>query len=157
MKKLSEIPFINVSVENLMLANDMLDREQKGELLEMIIDAVLNNSSPMSENKCVSGVFNQFMAVINRKAESYANRVRGLDEYNKSRAKAVPEQRNEIVIEGSKKKEKKELPEVERWANAVINDTDGRGQEYFDKYWEKYFDSPQEADIYISNYETKII
>ena len=157
MKKLSEIPFINVSVENLMLANDMLDREQKGELLEMIIDAVLNDASPTSERKSVSGVFNQFMAVINRKAESYANRVRGLDEYNKSRAKAVPEQRNEIVIEESEKKEKKELPAVERWAIAVIQNKDGKGQEYFDKYWERFFGSPQEADIYLSNYETKVI
>lgn len=156
MKKLREIPFVNVSVENLMLANDMLDREQKGELLEMIIDAVLNDSSPTSENKCVSGVFNQFMAVINRKAESYTDRMRGLDEYNKSRAKAVPEQRNEIVIENSKKKEKKELPEVERWANAVINDTDGRGQEYFDKYWGKYFSNEHEADIYLEKYERDI-
>lgn len=80
-----------------MAAGDMLDREQKGELLEMIIDAVLNDSSPTSNSRCVSGVFNQFMAVIQRKAESYSNRVRPLDEINKKKSEETKKKTKSVI------------------------------------------------------------
>ena len=70
-----------------MAAADMLDREQKGELLEMIIDAVLNDGQPSSDNKCVNGVFKQFMAVIERKSSSYFGRRKHIDEVNEAKKK----------------------------------------------------------------------
>lgn len=91
MKKLSEVPFISISNENLMAAADMLDREQMGELMEMIIDAVLNDGQPSSDNKCVNGVFKQFMAVIERKAKGYAKRVEPLEKVNEERKKQQEE------------------------------------------------------------------
>lgn len=91
MKKLSEVPFISISKENLDAANDMLDREQKGELLEMIIDAVRNDGYPTSEDRYVNGIFNQFMSVIERKAKGYANRVEPLEKINEERKKQAEE------------------------------------------------------------------
>lgn len=82
MGKLSELPFVSISKENLMAASDMLNTQQKGELLEMIIDAVLNDAEPTSSTKCVSGVFNQFMAVIERKSKSYFGRKKHIDDVN---------------------------------------------------------------------------
>lgn len=84
---LSQMPFIVISRENLLAANDMLDREQKGELLEMIIDTVLNDGNPQGENKCVNGVYNQFMSVIERKAASYFGRKEHMDEVNEQKKK----------------------------------------------------------------------
>lgn len=85
MKKLSEIPFICISQENLTAAKDMLNLQEKGELLEMLIEAVTEDASPSTENRYVQGVFNQFMAVIERKAESYNERMKGLDKFNAER------------------------------------------------------------------------
>ena len=91
MKKLSELPFVDISRENLQAANDMLDREQKGELLEMIIDAVLNDGFPSSEDRYVKGVFNQFMSVIERKAAGCAKRLEALDKINEEKKKKEQE------------------------------------------------------------------
>lgn len=85
MKKLSEIPFICISQENLTAAKDMLNLQEKGELLEMLIQAVTEDASPDTENRYVQGVFNQFMAVIERKAESYNERMKGLNKFNAER------------------------------------------------------------------------
>lgn len=97
MEKLSELPFISISKENLMAASDMLDTEQKGELMEMIIDAVLNNGNPTSSTKCVNGVFNQFMAVIERKSKSYFGRKKHIDDVNdqKKQEKEQPIESNQ--------------------------------------------------------------
>lgn len=85
------MPFISVSKENLEAAADMLDREQKGELMEMIIDAVLNDGYPSSEDRYVNGVFKQFMSVIERKAKGYAKRVEPLEKVNEERKKQQEE------------------------------------------------------------------
>lgn len=85
------MPFVSISKENLEAAADMLDREQKGELLEMIIDAVLNDGYPSSEDRYVNGVFKQFMSVIERKAKGYAKRVEPLEKVNEERKKQAEE------------------------------------------------------------------
>lgn len=63
----------------------MLNLQEKGELLEMLIEAVTEDASPETENRYVQGVFNQFMAVIERKAESYNERMKGLNKFNAER------------------------------------------------------------------------
>ena len=83
----SQMPLIVISRENLLAANDMLDREQKGELLEMIIDAVRNDGHPTSEDRYVNGIFNQFMSVIERKASAYFGRKKHMDEVNEQKKK----------------------------------------------------------------------
>lgn len=93
MNKLSELPFISISKENLMAAADMLDREQMGEVMEMIIDAVLNDGQPSSDNKCVNGVFKQFMAVIERKSSSYFGRKKHIDKVNEAKKQRAEEER----------------------------------------------------------------
>lgn len=93
------MPFISVSKENLEAAADMLDREQKGELMEMIIDAVLNDGYPSSEDRYVNGVFKQFMSVIERKAKGYAKRVEPLERVNEERKKQPEEQQASAFTE----------------------------------------------------------
>lgn len=92
------MPFISISKENLMAASDMLDTEQKGELMEMIIDAILNDAYPTSEDRCVNGVYKQFMAVIERKAEGYAKRVANLDKVNQEKKKQAQSEPKEEEV-----------------------------------------------------------
>ena len=70
----------------------MLNLQEKGELLEMLIEAVTEDGAPTSENRYVQGIFNQFMAVIERKAEAYSGRMRGLDKFNAERKSKHEEQ-----------------------------------------------------------------
>lgn len=88
MESLQKLPFISISRENLMAANDLLDREQKGELMEMLINEVLNDNQPTTENRYVNCVFQQFMSVVRRNAESYFKKIKGLEKYNDKRQKA---------------------------------------------------------------------
>ena len=170
MKKLSEIPFINVSKENLMAAADMLDREQKGELLEMIIDAVLNDSSPTSNSKCVSGVFNQFMAVINRKAEKCVNRAKGIEEYNRKRSEAkngnnqvIPQEEvdehNAVPEAKIKNTELPEVVEVEQ-PKIITEQTEKRSnrpslKECVDELMDIYHTKNYESMIYAINHKCR--
>ncbi len=81
-----------------MAASDMLDREQMGELMEMMIDAVLNDAYPTSDDRCVNGVYKQFMAVIERKAEGYAKRVANLDKVNQEKKKQTKTEQKEEEV-----------------------------------------------------------
>ena len=99
MRTLKDVPFIDISRENLMAANDLLDREQKGELLEMIIDTVLNGECQNSDSKVVNGVFNQFIAVINRKAAGFITRLNTLDEINAGKKQEKEQPKEEPVVE----------------------------------------------------------
>ena len=94
-----------------MAANDFLDREQKGELLEMIIDTVLNGVEPTSDDRAVIGVYNQFMAVIGRKAEGVIKKLNALDEVNAEKKKGKEEP--EKVGKSSDIKSKEFLKEYE--------------------------------------------
>lgn len=103
MKKLSEMPGINISAENLEAAGDMLDREQKGELLEMIIDAVRNDGNPTTEDRYVRGVFKQFMSVIERRAAGYSKRQEALDKVNTAKSSNRQQEESKKTVEKTSK------------------------------------------------------
>lgn len=124
MKKLSEMPFISISKENLMAASDMLDTEQKGELMEMIIDAILNDAYPTSEDRCVNGVYKQFMAVIERKAEGYAKRVANLDKVNQEKKKQTKTEQKEEEVSTYTPNAKIDEEDLEKIFKAEIKETD---------------------------------
>ena len=144
-----------------MAANDLLDREQKGELLEMIIDTVLNGECQNSDSKVVNGVFNQFMAVINRKAAGCITRLNTLDEINagkkqeKEQAKEepvieVPEFGNQIDITVTKEDLEDEPQDTqytkEDWLNDMCDNIDDGGyRKIFDDGWSKFFGTRREA------------
>lgn len=88
MRQLSDVSFINISAENLDAAADMLNRDQKGELLEMIIEAVRNNGKPQSQDRFVNGVYHQFMSVISRKAAGLIKQLEALDKINEEKKKS---------------------------------------------------------------------
>lgn len=143
MKRLSETPFINISAENLDAASDMLDRNQKGELLEMIIEAVRNDGAPTTEDRYVRGVFNQFMAVIERKARGYAQRQEALDKVNEAKKKK-PEP--EVSVNTPKEiieEEKTPIPMIEIDEREVVP-ISGSRESKRDKCINEWFRSLQE-------------
>lgn len=163
MKKLSELPFVDISRENLQAANDMLDREQKGELLEMIIDAVLNDGFPSSEDRYVKGVFNQFMSVIERKAAGCAKRLETLDKINEEKKKKgqepllttydgtplpPPSQEAATYYPPVPDDEARDFPtqeDKEEWYATLIPDGHPNRKDKFNKEWSYYFTSRTEA------------
>lgn len=161
MRTLKDVPFIDISRENLMAANDLLDREQKGELLEMIIDTVLNGECQNSDSRVVNGVFNQFMAVINRKAAGFITRLNTLDEINAGKKQEKEQPKEEPVVEGPEFNQdfgnqidltvtKEDLEDepypLENWLNDIRNGlSDGGYQSVFDNGWKDYFHRREEA------------
>jgi hypothetical protein len=159
---LSQMPFIVISRENLLAANDMLDREQKGELLEMIIDTVLNDGNPKGESKCVNGVYNQFMSVSERKAASYFGRKEHMDEVNEQKKKGKkteepqvstysdtpPSQEAATYYPPVPDDEARDFPtqeDKEEWYATLIPDGHPNRKDKFNKEWSYYFTSRTEA------------
>lgn len=110
-------------------ACDMLDREQKGELLEMIIDAIRNDGSPTTDDRYVRGVFNQFMSVIERKANGYAKRQEALDKVNAEKSKVKPKEEVEVSVY-TDKSESISVDDFVKYLNQIWNEC---GQSEFDR------------------------
>lgn len=80
--KNSNLPFINLSKENLILIYDALEAEQAGKMIFALTEYVYNGIEPNFETKIEKSVWNNILMLIDRKAESYfkkaaANRENG--------------------------------------------------------------------------------
>lgn len=78
----SNLPFINLSKENLRLIYDALEAEQAGKMIFALTDYVYDGIEPNFETKIEKSVWNNILLLIDRKAESYfkkaaANRENG--------------------------------------------------------------------------------
>lgn len=78
----SNLPFINLSKENLRLIYDALEAEQAGKMIFALTEYVYAGTEPNFETKIEKSVWNNIMLLIDRKAESYfkkaaANRENG--------------------------------------------------------------------------------
>lgn len=78
----SNLPFINLSKENLRLIYDALEAEQAGKMIFALTDYVYDGIEPNFETKIEKSVWNNILMLIDRKAESYfkkaaANRENG--------------------------------------------------------------------------------
>ena len=78
----SNLPFINLSKENLRLIYDALEAEQAGKMIFALTDYVYDGIEPNFETKIEKSVWNNIILLIDRKAESYfkkatANRENG--------------------------------------------------------------------------------
>ncbi len=69
--KNSNIPFINLSKENLILIYDSLEAEQAGNMLFKLAEYLYQGTEPSFETKIENSVWNNIMLLINRKAEGY--------------------------------------------------------------------------------------
>ena len=78
-----DIPFINLSKENLKLICDMLEGEEMLILFNSIYDYIYNGIEPTLTSKVLNSVWNNVMSVIERKSESYFGRKKHIDEINK--------------------------------------------------------------------------
>ena len=78
----SNLPFINISKENLRLIYDALEAEQAGKMIFALTEYIYDGIEPNFETKIEKSVWNNILMLIDRKAESYfkkaaANRENG--------------------------------------------------------------------------------
>ena len=73
--KNSNLPFINLSKENLRLIYDALEAEQAGKMIFALTEYVYDGIEPNFETKIEKSVWNNILLLIDRKAESYFKKV----------------------------------------------------------------------------------
>ena len=127
-----DIPFINLSKENLRLICDMLEGKEMLELFNSIYDYIYNGIEPTLSSKVLRSVWNNVMSVIERKSESYFGRKKHMDEINKKK-KTI---NNEPTIQATEQKEQEQVAgknkpsdcrkepsreEIEEWLNRRNN------------------------------------
>ena len=99
-KKLSDLPIICISKENLILLKDLYSEDEIGKIMLAIIDYVLFGTEP-SLPKGLNAGFKQLMYVVERKGEEYFKKVdRGtanLRDYNKKRKEQKSEKTSECT------------------------------------------------------------
>lgn len=100
-----DIPFINLSKENLKLICDMLEGEEMLILFNSIYDYIYNGIEPTFTSKVLKSVWNNVMSVIERKSESYFGRKKHIDEINKRKK----ETSNETSIQEAKQEKEKSV------------------------------------------------
>ena len=81
--KNSNLPFINLSKENLILIYDALEAEQAGKMIFALTEYVYNGIEPNFETKIEKSVWNNIILLIDRKAESYYKKARANRENGK--------------------------------------------------------------------------
>lgn len=105
-----DIPFINLSKENLRLICDMLEGDEMLELFNSIYEYIYNGIEPNFSSKVLKSVWNNIMSVIERKSESYFGRKKHMDEVNKRKKAAT----NEDIIQETKQKEQEQVGRVNK-------------------------------------------
>lgn len=69
------IPFLSISKEVLKLMNDTLEDEQKGKMLTALYSFIYEGETAHFNSKVETGVWNNLISVIDRKAEGYLKQV----------------------------------------------------------------------------------
>ena len=116
----SNIPFINLSKENLRLICDMLEGEGMLELFNSLYDYIYNGTEPNLSSKVLKSVWNNVMSVIERKSESYFSRKQHMDNINKKKKEANKENATENVSSIEETSNEEEF-EMEGFINSNIN------------------------------------
>ena len=91
----SNLPFINLSKENLRLIYDALEAEQAGKMIFALTDYVYDGIEPNFETKIEKSVWNNILLLIDRKAESYFKKVIANRENGKKGGR--PKKNNDIA------------------------------------------------------------
>ena len=91
----SNLPFINLSKENLRLIYDALEAEQAGKMIFALTEYVYDGIEPNFETKIEKSVWNNILMLIDRKAESYFKKATANRENGKKGGR--PKKNNDIV------------------------------------------------------------
>ena len=93
--KNSNLPFINLSKENLRLIYDALEAEQAGKMMFALTEYVYDGIEPNFETKIEKSVWNNILMLIDRKAESYFKKATANRENGKKGGR--PKKNNDII------------------------------------------------------------
>ena len=91
----SNLPFINLSKENLRLIYDALEAEQAGKMIFALTEYVYDGIEPNFETKIEKSVWNNILLLIDRKAESYFKKATANRENGKKGGR--PKKNNDIA------------------------------------------------------------
>lgn len=91
----SNLPFINLSKENLRLIYDALEAEQAGKMIFALTEYVYDGIEPIFETKIEKSVWNNIILLIDRKAESYFKKATANRENGKKGGR--PKKNNDIA------------------------------------------------------------
>ena len=91
----SNLPFINLSKENLRLIYDALEAEQAGKMMFALTEYVYDGIEPNFETKIEKSVWNNIIMLIDRKAESYFKKATANRENGKKGGR--PKKNNDII------------------------------------------------------------
>lgn len=81
----SNLPFINLSKENLFLLCDMLELDEIGVLIVAIKEYLYEGKEPNLNTKPLKSAWSQVLMLIDRKADSYFTRKEQMEKINKSK------------------------------------------------------------------------
>lgn len=81
----SNLPFINLSKENLFLVCDMLELDEIGTLMVAIKEYIYEGKEPMLNTKALKSAWNQVIMLMDRKADSYFTRKEQMEKINKNK------------------------------------------------------------------------
>lgn len=81
----SNLPFINLSKENLFLLCDMLELDEIGVLIVAIKEYLYEGKEPNLNTKPLRSAWSQVLMLIDRKADSYFTRKEQMEKINKSK------------------------------------------------------------------------
>ena len=93
--KNSNLPFINLSKENLILIYDALEAEQAGKMIFALTEYIYDGIEPNFETKIEKSVWNNILMLIDRKAESYFKKATANRENGKKGGR--PKKNNDIT------------------------------------------------------------
>lgn len=71
---MNKLPFLNISKENFELMDDLLEKEQIGNVISAIYHYCYNGVEPQL-SKVEMGVFKNIISVIERKGKAYLNKI----------------------------------------------------------------------------------
>ena len=91
----SNLPFINLSKENLRLIYDALEAEQAGKMIFALTEYIYDGIEPNFETKIEKSVWNNILMLIDRKAESYFKKATANRENGKKGGR--PKKNNDIT------------------------------------------------------------
>lgn len=104
MENLNKLPFVNISKENLELMDNLLEKEQIGNVISAIYHYCYNGVEPQL-SKVEMGVFKNIISVIERKGKAYLNKIEaGTENFKKAnqerKQKQNPNQpiQDEVII-----------------------------------------------------------
>ena len=142
----SNLPFINLSKENLRLIYDALEAEQAGKMMFALTEYVYDGIEPNFETKIEKSVWNNIIMLIDRKAESYFKKATANRENGKKGGR--PKKNNDIapneefdntMTTGFPTKIEEQQPDTKDAAKVEIEAQNANLNDNFDNYSERLY------------------